>query len=717
MAKTEHKNHLAGSSSPYLRQHADNPVNWYPWGEEAFALARAQDKPIFLSIGYSTCHWCHVMAHESFEDEGIAALLNAGFIAIKLDREEHPDIDESYMIATQIVAGQGGWPNSLFLLPDGEPFFAGTYFPKPAFASLLDQVTTQWKANRSGIEADAHKLTAMITQVQTRREAAARMDDAALSKAADQIMLSADKAHGGFGSAPKFAQESSLLFLLGQAARTKDAAIKTHILHTLDIMIKSGTYDQIGGGFHRYAVDREWRVPHFEKMLYNQSQMAQVLLHAWQISGHERYVRTLRETLDYVLEDLTDKDGGFYAARDADSEGVEGTFYVWTPAQIKATLPAADASFALTTLGITPGGNFDGGASVPFLPNAPQDRPAQERLSRVRQLLHTARQKRPAPHRDEKIITSWNGHMVQVMAAAALALDAPRYAQGATRAGTYLWQHLRGRDGLIYRTAFNGRAHIHGTQKDYAASALAFVALYDLSADPKWLKRAKSVAAKMEALFYDKAAGDFYLSETAGLFGRAKSTSDSQNPSGNALALELYARLSRRDADPHYRQMADGLAAALAGPASASPAGSARALYALQLFSHGETGAVRYLAAGRVRAQIHQSEETLELRLHMAPGWHINAQKPNEDYLIATDFTVHDAHNNQVAMTHYPKAIEKRLGFSKTPLALYEGTITLSAPRTAGAIGAQLSLQACDDKKCLAPETIEITLPPDTARS
>ncbi len=700
-------NHLAGASSPYLLQHADNPVDWYPWGEAAFAKARREHKPVFLSIGYSTCHWCHVMAHESFEDAGIAKILNGHFVSIKMDREEHPDLDESYMIATQVITGQGGWPNSLFLTPEGKPFFAGTYFPRDAFASLLQQIARQWQANPAPIRADAQKLSAIIESVQARRQAAQAVDDAALARAARQIMISADIRHGGFGGAPKFPQETTLAFLLGEAPTSGEVVLRQHVLRTLDAMIAGGLYDQIGGGFHRYAVDRAWRVPHFEKMLYSQALMAPLLLRAFTLTGAPRYHHALRDTLDYVLADLTSPQGGFYSARDADSEGAEGTFYVWTPAQLEAALGKEDSAFAARVFGITAKGNFEGGRSVPFLAEPPRDRAGQERLAHVRQKLRQARAQRPAPHRDEKIITAWNGLMIQALAQAALALDEPRYGEAARRAGDFLWHHLRQQDGALMRASFAGKTAVPGTQKDYAAAALGFIALYDLDKDARNLERAQDITAQMQERFHDAAAGDFYLSAKSGLFGRPKSFSDNPLPSGNALALEVYARLARRSGDAKARAMTDGLTAALSGQALQNPAASAHALYALDLLRHGEPGPVHYLADGHVRVLSRVAGGQLHVDLHIDPGWHINARRPLEDYLAPTVLEIEGTANAVV----YPEAEQFTPDFNAAPMAVYSGHVRISAALAPGAMRARLRLQACDARQCLAPESLEFDVP------
>ena len=705
-------NRLAGASSPYLLQHAHNPVDWYPWGEAAFAKARREHKPVFLSIGYSTCHWCHVMAHESFEDSGIAKILNDRFVAIKMDREEHPDLDESYMIATQVITGQGGWPNSLFLTPDGRPFYAGIYFPRPAFAALLQQIARQWQADPAPILADAQKLSAIIESVQARRQAAQAVDDAALAHAASQIMTSADPHHGGFGGAPKFPQETALGFLLDQSQVRGDAAIRRHVLHSLDAMIAGGIHDQIGGGFHRYAVDRAWRVPHFEKMLYTQPQMAQALLRAWQMTGAQRYRKALRDTLDYVLDDLTSPAGGFYSARDADSEGREGTFYVWTPAQLDAVLGKEDGAFAARLFGVTPGGNFEGATSVLSLLSPPpdEDTAAQERLKRIRLALRAARARRPAPHRDEKIITAWNGLMIQALAQAALALGEPRYGKAAQRAGAFLWTHLHQDDGALMRASFEGKASVPGTQKDYAAAALGFVALYDLDGDARALERAQAIAAQMQDRFYDAETGDFFFAAAPGLFGRPKSLSDNPLPSGNALALELYARLARRTGAAQHRQIADGLAAALSGLALQNPAASAHALQALSMLRHGESGPVHYLASGHVRVRPVVAGDRLHVDLHIAPGWHINAHRPLEDYLVSTTLAL--GKTGASGAVRYPEAGQITPDFSKNPMAVYSGTVRISAPLGGQPGQARLHLQACDERQCLAPETLVFAVPP-----
>jgi len=419
-------NHLARETSPYLLQHAENPVDWYPWGEEALQKARDEDKPIFLSIGYSACHWCHVMAHESFEDEATAAVLNQYFVSIKVDREERPDLDQIYMTAVQSLTGSGGWPMSVFLTPEGHPFYGGTYFPPsprygmPSFTQVLDAIIDAWQKRRSELVASGQKLvTAIERQSQVDTQSAfgrKELNPDTLRSAFRALQQSFDQEHGGWGQAPKFPQPMALEFLLRYHHSTGDTQALAMVTQTLEAMARGGMYDQVGGGFHRYSVDEHWRVPHFEKMLYDNSQLARVYLHAWQVTGNEFFRTISEEILDYVVGEMTHPDGGFYSTQDADSEGEEGRFFVWTPDEIREVLGKETDAF-IAAYGVTRHGNFEGKNILEFVGDLDQ-RPT---LAEARRKLFEARERRVHPGRDEKVLTSWNGLMLAAFSEAARA--------------------------------------------------------------------------------------------------------------------------------------------------------------------------------------------------------------------------------------------------------------------------------------------------------
>ncbi len=714
-------NRLVNEASPYLRQHAYNPVDWYPWGKEAFEKAKKEGKPVFLSVGYSTCHWCHVMARESFQNEDIAKILNENFVSIKVDRERRPGVDETYMLATELISQRGGWPNTVFMTPERKPFFGGTYFPPDHFTNLIGQVTTLWKTERPTLESDAHRISVMIGTVMTQRVAAAELTPAALAKVTDEILTEHDVFNGGFQTAPKFPQESLLLFLLRLAEKDDNKKAREVALLSLDNMIRGGINDQVGGGFHRYAVDAEWRVPHFEKMLYNQALITKALMRAYRLSGARRYANAARRTVDYVLADLTDANGGFYSARDAESDGGEGRFYVWTGETLREALGLRDALFAETVFGVADGANFQNSLSVLYLAGTLAELASKtgltveafkEKLEDVRGRLFAKRAKRPEPHRDEKIITAWNGMMIAALAEAAEMLDEPRYREAAVKAGTFLWETMRDATGLK-RAYFEGKVELQGRQDDYAYAALAFIGLYDLTGRDTWLERAEETTNDMVALFRDDTSGDYYVSASVETFGRSKARTDGGMPAGNSVALEVFSKLTERSRNPEHRRRGDALLAALSGLGLQSGVGSGYLLMAGDQMRRGETGPNRFLAKGVVRAKSSYDRNAgrLIVALDIAEGWHINADKPLEDFFIPTELKVK---GTEVAAVAYPKAERRKLGFHDKELALYEGRVEISAavPATeAPTIPAELTLQACSDEICLEPQTVRLPVP------
>ncbi|MGI9384198.1 MAG: DUF255 domain-containing protein [Methyloligellaceae bacterium] len=713
-------NRLINEASPYLRQHAYNPIDWYPWGKAAFEKAKKEHKPVFLSVGYSTCHWCHVMARESFENDAIAKVLNDNFVAIKVDRERRPNVDETYMLATEIINQRGGWPNSVFLTPDRKPFFAGTYFPPDNFQQILGAITQYWKDDIAALKADAERIANVIQTVMTRRVEAQELTPKALKTAVSSILEELDAFYGGFTTAPKFPNEAVLLFLLHMAEKDNNVGALNAVSLTLDGILNGGIQDHVGGGFHRYAVDAQWRVPHFEKMLYNQALLTQVLVRAYRLTGTPRYAAAIRRALDYVLADLTDPTGGFYSARDADSEGKEGTFYVWTPETMRAALGPDDAKLAEKVFGVTKDGNFEGHTVLHF-PEAPEDLAVEigmklsvlnDRLAAIRTRLESVRAKREAPHRDEKVVTAWNGMMITAFAEAAAALGEPRYKAAALKAATFLWETLHDETGLK-RAYFEGKVALAGQQEDYAYTAVAFLALYDLTHDATWLKRAETLSQEMVGKFRDAEVGDYFMTASTDTFSRAKSRTDGATPSGNAMALDMFARLARRTRNPENRLKGEALLAAISGISVQSPMGSGYALRAADTLLRGETGPNRFLAKGVVRAeaQFDRARRQLTVRLAMADGWHVNSDKPLEEFFIPTELSVEGMDKVEVV---YPKPLKRKLGFHDKDLALYEGTVELKAtlPATsAKRMRAKLRLQACSDKICLEPETAILTVP------
>ncbi len=718
-------NRLAKESSPYLRQHADNPVDWYPWGEEALAAAKAQNKPIFLSIGYSTCHWCHVMERESFENEKIAAIINKHFIAIKVDRESRPDLDEIYMLATQLLTRRGGWPNSVFLTPKGEPFYAGTYFPPEMFTKVLNAVAREWQANRPELEKSAVRLAAIIREYTSSASKAAKLTPKVFARADKAIYETHDSLQGGFGQAPKFPHEPVLLYLLQRAARGGGGKSLEAATVSLDAMARGGITDQVGGGFHRYSTDNAWLVPHFEKMLYNQAQLVRAYVQAHALTGRKDFSRTARRAMDYVLADLHAPGGGFYSARDADSEGEEGLFYIWTPEQLEKALGKSDAKRISRLFEVTRAGNFEG-ANILHLEQGLAAWAAEEKMeagpfiARIDALLARlleSRARRIPPHRDEKIITAWNGMMITALAEGGDVLGEEKYIAAAEKAAAMLWDKMHRGEGALWRVYFDGKVSVEGQQEDYAYLAQGLIALYDATGKADWLDKAKLVTDAMIARFADNESGDYYLVEKPGKMGRPKLKNDGAIASGNSVALDVLGKLSRRSGNPDYAIRAQALLAALSGLLVSSPNGHAYALRAADALLYGEVGPAQYAGKGVLHARAFWTGKNVELRIRMKKGWHINANKPLEPDFIATQLTVKAPEGWKLGDVVYPEPVVRSLRFNDSPMALYEDQVTLSLPvldrnsNTAESLLLKLQVQTCSDRICLEPETLNLYLP------
>ncbi|GCE27114.1 thioredoxin domain-containing protein [Dictyobacter alpinus] len=587
----KHTNRLIHETSPYLLQHAHNPVDWYPWGEEAFEKARLEDKPVLLSVGYSACHWCHVMERESFENEQIATLMNMHFVSIKVDREERPDIDAIYMQAVQAMTGQGGWPMTMFLMPDGRPFYGGTYFPPqdrrygqqvmPGFPRVLMSIADAFSHQRAELE---EQSTQVANHLKQRSGMLAQADKRVTTPPAQEVLLAAEKRiiedfdprYGGFGAAPKFPNTMALEFLLRMhlhaQAQAENVAVDPSEPAALEVvetslqrMAAGGIYDQLGGGFHRYSVDEKWLVPHFEKMLYDNALLSQVYLHAYLVTGNELYRRVVEETLDYVVREMTSPEGGFYSTQDADSEGEEGKFFLWTQAEVERALDPQDSAVFMAYYGVTRHGNFEGktilnrvqddqvaaqkaGLSVPAL---------HELLQRSRRTLFRLREQRVKPARDEKILTSWNGLMLRSFAEAARYLKRADYLQVAQKNAAFLLDTLW-QDNRLLRTFKDGRARLRGYLEDYAFLADGLLALYEASFELRWFEQARALTDQAIALFADEQGGFFDTgSDHEALISRPKDIMDNATPAGNSVAMEVLLRLAALTGEATYRQRAD----------------------------------------------------------------------------------------------------------------------------------------------------------------
>ena len=621
-ARSEHTNRLAHEKSPYLLQHARNPVDWYPWGEEAFAKARQENKPIFLSVGYSTCHWCHVMAHESFEDEGVAAIMNREFVNIKVDREERPDVDRVYMTFVQATTGSGGWPMSVWLTPDLKPFVGGTYFPpeerygQPAFTKVLERIATAWKEDHDKIVGQGSKIVEALRESQSAAPSEGKIDGSVADAAYRQIDRSYDPKEGGFGSAPKFPRPVTLNFLTRFYARDPRSDSGKHALDmalfTLRKMAAGGMHDHIGGGFHRYSVDRYWHVPHFEKMLYDQAQLAVAYLDAFQITKDKQYESVARDILDYVARDMTSKEGGFFSAEDADSPVVgiddpshrtaEGAFYVWTKKEIDDAL-GDSAEFFDFHYGVQAHGNAPEGSDPhdefraknilierhTIADTARHFKKNEGEIARVltqsREKLFGIRAQRPRPHLDDKVISAWNGLMISAYARAAQVIDEPRYLEIATRSANFVRTKLYDPSHkILYRSYREGRSNIEGFADDYAMVIQGLLDLYEASFDVECLKFANQLQEIQDTLFFDEKNGGYFSNSgrDESVFVRMKDDNDGAEPAASSIAALNLLRLSQIYDDPKLAECAKKTIDAFATILLQFPSGMPQMLVAVE---------------------------------------------------------------------------------------------------------------------------------------
>ena len=609
-------NRLLHEKSPYLLQHAYNPVDWYPWGPEAFAKAKQEDKPVFLSVGYSTCYWCHVMEQESFDNPDVATLMNETVVAIKVDREERPDLDAIYMNAVQAMTGSGGWPMTVFLTHDGKPFWGGTYFPaedrwgRPGLKSILRSISEAWRTKRADILSSSQQLTRAI-QESARTGSSTQLTAGVLEQATEQLAQQFDATYGGFGGAPKFPRSHTASFLLRAWTRTKDPKTLEMVERTLDAMARGGMHDQLGGGFHRYSTDHKWLVPHFEKMLYDQALLARTYLEAYQVTGKAQYADTARDIFEYVLRDMRDATGAFHSAEDAGEVGKEGEYYVWTPQEIDAALSPEDAAPIKRFYGVTPGGNFEHGTTILSIATSfaaftgQEQRPAEEvrrQLEAARTKLLTVRSQRERPHRDDKILTDWNGLLVGSLAYGARALNEPRYAQAAREAASFLLERLqaaspaaggtsspagkvpaRSRDGRLLHRYRDGEASIPAFLDDYAFFAWGLTDLYEATGEARWLAEAKRLTQEMVRLFWDDKAGGFFFSgdQNERLIAQTKELYDGALPSGNSVAALDLVRLGQLTMDKELQGHAERLVQTFSGQANQASSAFPQFLIAL----------------------------------------------------------------------------------------------------------------------------------------
>jgi hypothetical protein len=696
--RAQYINRLILEASPYLIQHAHNPVDWRPWGPEALAEARALDRPVFLSVGYATCHWCHVMEEESFDNEAVAAILNAHFVPVKIDREQHPALDHVYITATQLQQGHAGWPNSLFLLPDGRPFHTGTYFPRPHFIQLLQAVAQAWRGGkRAEIEGVATQLSDAIQRFAPSEIAPAPPPgEAEFAAATGQLASMQNDLEGGFSNSQQFPQEGFLLFLIDRWRRDGDTRPLAIASNALNAIAAGGIHDHVGGGFHRYTVDPNWRTPHFEKMLYNQGQLSRAFIEGWEATANPGWRRAAERCFAYVLRDMTGPDGAFRAAEDADSRDAageleEGAFYVWPPAEARAAL-GADADFAIDALGLTEAPTLEAGPVAHLDPTDPPDFSA---LDPILDRLRRARDARARPLRDDKVIAGWNGLMIRALAEGAAAFDVPAYAEAAAQAAGTLWSRLWTGERLM-RLWAGDKALEDGALEDYAWLGLGLLALFDATGEDRWRDRAALLSITATRLFGD-GNGRLRMAAADGPLGPIYDSADGATPSGESAMLELLARLARRLPDPAFPAAAERLRGALAGQLAQAPLLRPDALTASRIIDQGESGPRRALAGGAVRAHL---TPDARLILEIASGWHLNAHRPGPDWLTGARI--------DGAAVDWPEGRELGLGFAAQPVRVYDGRLDLGLDPTGDIV--TLHFQVCSDSLCLEPETATFRL-------
>jgi len=743
-------NRLIHSSSPYLLQHAHNPVDWYPWGEEAFAKARNENKPILLSIGYSTCYWCHVMEREIFENPEIAKLMNQSIVSIKIDREQRPDVDEVYMTATQLIMRGGGWPNNVFVTPDLKPFYAGIYFPPADFIAVIQQIHDLWTHDQAGLKAQADQLASAIIQIKQQENDAAgalpgqQIIEALLEHYGDYY----DNRLGGFYQAPKFPNEGALLFLLDSYRLTHNKAALAMVRGTLEPMAQGGIYDHVGGGFHRYATDAQWHIPHFEKMLYNQALLARAYTELYALANAPEGRAVAEGIFDFTLRQMTHKDGGFYSALDAETDAVEGAYYVWTDAQLQDALDKESYAWLTKHYGL---------AEIPEIPGHKQKladgkvlylkqplsasgkaaglsyEDAVKKQQAVMAALREARDKRNKPRLDNKIITAWNGLMIDAFARAGLSLKKPEYTEAARRAADFILANLRKKDGTLYRTWRDGKAEIAAYFEDYAFLIQGLASTYRATKEDKYLQAAKELAVKAKPLFWDEAHGGYYFTDgSEQLLVRMKNAEDSAIPSGNAVMAQALLDLYEITGDAAWKQQAEGLLKAFGQAITENPRGYTHMVHALLRLNHATPAA----KATPQPAEALAAQEAMETKAHVqvsaqeakregngfivtavldiAEGWHINANPASLDFLIPTSVDVRDDAGKAEARPAYPEGLAMT-----TPMGdikVYEGKTRIPVRVTSADHAENLRLlvraQACRETTCLAPSdwVVPVTL-------
>lgn len=737
-------NRLIFEDSPYLLQHAHNPVNWYAWGEEAFADAKLQDKPVFLSIGYSTCHWCHVMEVESFDNLQVAEVLNKHFISVKMDREQYPDIDEIYMTGVQLMSGQGGWPMSNFLLPDGKPFFGATYFPAAGFIALLQQVNTAWTQKRGELETSAAKISEAIDRILTDEKAATPLQPQLLENTLQALLEREDRSDGGLAGQPKFPQEPLLLLMLDRIRRDRDLELMGFVDRALEAMARGGIYDQVAGGFHRYSVDAQWLVPHFEKMLYNQSQLGQVYLQAYQLTGNVFFKRVCEQVLDYVLRDMQLADGGFYSATDADSEGEEGTFFTWTITELKTVLDSRELNFVCTLFGVSEYGNFEG-SNILHLSQSLSMSAAETQvddfyayLDGILFKLYQAREQRIHPLRDDKLIVGWSAAMITTLTNAAYSMDRKDYLVAAERAAQFIWLHNVTETAQLKRIYLDGTVSIAGQLEDYANFTEALIVLFDVTNNSNYLTQAAQLMEMAMSEFWDEEHGGFYLSpaqQTGPQLTRSRNASDGATLSGVATALQCLMDLAKRAVfidgslqldDLAYKTKIDSCIASLVTHINDNPMSHSSSLAALVGNEQGSLGVIQYIEGGRAKIALSktgsgsESSMQIECRISLHPEWHVTANQQSGDEFHPIKLSVAEQEIQwKISNCSYPDTSRNLKSGDGSVIAIYENNFvisvelqraTLETDFLSASAGISLCLQLCNENSCLLPQTLHFRI-------
>ena len=746
-----HTNRLAGESSPYLLLHQHNPVDWYPWGEEAIERARREEKPIFLSVGYSTCYWCHVMERESFSSPETAELMNREFVSIKLDREERPDLDEIYMTATQIFSGQGGWPNSVFLTPDLKPFFAGTYFPpedrygRPGFRRVLEDLAAAWRTRRQEVEEQAEEMArAMRRYLEERAQPSPEPPSGAVAlRALDSLARRFDREWAGFGGAPKFPTPSNLYLLLELAGERPEAG--EMLAATLDQMARGGIYDQLGGGFHRYATDREWKIPHFEKMLYDNGSLLELYAREHARTGDPQAARVVRQTAAWIAREMTSPEGAFWSAIDAETHGHEGAFYVWTREELLGSLGEEDFAFLAPLLGFGGPPFFEESRYVLHLPER-LDEVARRRRMELEELerelgagpekLLAARGRRERPLTDDKVLADWNGMVIAGLAVAGKLLHEPTFVERAVRAADFILGTMRPADGPLLHAWRQGQGRIPAYLSDYAFFVRGLLALHEATGEERWLRAAEDLTGEQVRRLRDPHGGFFVAGASPDVLFRSKEVFDGATPSGNAIAVLNLIDLAERTGNLGWRAEARMALCAFGSVVDSHPDAVRMLVVALRRYhetgaetpeeaeaEYGEARAARERgaeAAGVSKLE-HEAEKlvtarlTLEgegtggwrpfrLTLEIAPGWHLQANPATEKYLVATEVK---AGGCELRNVRYPEGERFPSRYSQQPIAVYSGRVEI-AGEVSGPARMSLTYQPCDETRCLPPVTREV---------